>query len=68
MSIFPNPPSLWMRKHRQEGEQGQTGQGLGHRVSQSLEKVTLFRSFFSTAAWTDLTTSWVCSMLMFQDV
>lgn len=34
--------------------------------AQSLEKVTLFVSFFSMAAWTDLMMSWVCSMLMFQ--
>lgn len=44
------------------------GQGLSLVLggSQSLEKFTLFRSFFSIAAWTDLTTSSVCSMLMFQ--
>lgn len=42
------------------------GQGLALGGSQSLEKFTLFRSFFSNAAWTDLTMSWVCSMLMFQ--
>lgn len=33
---------------------------------QSLEKVMLFVSLFSMAAWTDLMMSWVCSMLMFQ--
>ena len=31
-----------------------------------MEKGTLFMSFFSMAAWTDLMMSWVCSMLMFQ--
>ena len=39
---------------------------LGLGGSQSLEKVMFFRSCFSTAACTDLTMSWVCSMLIFQ--
>lgn len=48
--------------------QGQTlGQSLGRGGSQSLEKVTLFSSFFSIVAWTDLTMSWVCSMPMFHE-
>lgn len=42
-------------------------QDLGRQASQSLEKVMVFRSFFSIAAWTDFMMSFVCSMLMFQD-
>lgn len=57
-----------MRKQRHKVGQGQTlGQSLGRGGSQSLEKVILFSSFFSIAAWTDLTMSWVCSMPMFQE-
>lgn len=43
------------------------GQGLETSSFHNLEKVTLFMSFFSIAAWTDLMISWVCSMLMFQE-
>lgn len=41
---------------------------MGRGGSQSLEKVTLSKSFFSITAWTDLGMSSVCSMLMFQEV
>lgn len=46
--------------------ESKTPQTQGPEDIQSLEKVMLFVSLFSMAAWTDLMMSWVCSMLMFQ--